>query len=155
MADQRKLQAIFLSRRALFVARIQERFRERAIEWFCAAAMAAWGLGLLHPSLSFTSYAYVAFRGIGETNSGFIGSVIGIGWLIGLIINGAKQRVTSTIRMVCAALGAIAFGILAVGIFYGFLRSGIYSTGVASYAIYSFMSLYSLYWTAVDKRDNG
>ncbi len=139
----------------MITGRIKERFRERASEWFCAANMAVWGGTLTHPSETFTSPPFQAFRPLGEDITGVLVGGLGLAWLVGLIVNGARQRITSSIRMVCAFVGAMVYGLLAIAFAYSFLLNGILSTGIGTYGLISVLALYSLYWITIDKRDNG
>lgn len=136
--------------------KIRERFHERASEWFCAASMATWGATLLHPSDTFASPSYEAFaRTLGEDGTGLVVGTMGVAWLIGLIINGARQKATSTIRAVCAFFGALVYGLLGLGFVSSYLINGVLSTGIGTYFGLSILALYSLYWIAIDKRTNG
>jgi hypothetical protein len=137
------------------VLRLKERFRERASEWFCAANLTQFGLSLLHPSETFNSPTFAAFHDIGENNMGLLMFVVGFAWFLGLIINGARQRATSTIRLICGVIGTITYGLLALGVLGGFVLTGIWSTGFGNYLLVSLLGLYSLYWIAVDKKVNG
>lgn len=139
----------------MIVGRIRERFRDRLSEWFCAANMAWAGTALLHPSDTFTSPAYQAFRRFGEDATGWVIGSLGLLWLIGLIVNGSRQRGTSTIRLVCALVGALGYGTMGIGFGYGAWQSGIMNIAGGTYMLMSALALYSLYWIAVDKRTNG
>lgn len=139
----------------MIIGRIKKRFQERASEWFCAAVTLSFGATLLHPSDTFTSPSYRAFEWPGEFWTGVIVSTVGFAWLIGLIINGAKQRITSTIRLVCAFIGALVFGMLGVGFASAYFLTGVLSTGIGHYFLDSLLVLYALYHIAADKRENG
>lgn len=137
------------------IVRLRERFHQRASEWFCAANMAVWGAILLHPSETFSSPAYEAFRRIGERGTGFLVGGLGLAWLLGLIINGARQRVTSSIRLTCALVGALVYSMLGVGFVCSYFVNGVLSTGTGTYFLISALAFYSLYWITIDKRING
>lgn len=139
----------------MIIGRIRERFRDRLSEWFCAANMTWVGTALLHPSDTFGAPAYRSFRWIGEGGAGWAIGILGLFWLIGLIINGSRQKATSTIRMVCATVGAIAYGLLGIGFGISALQSTVMNIACGSYMLMSALALYALYWIAVDKRTNG
>lgn len=135
--------------------RIRERARERLSEWFCACNMTQFGATLYHPSSTFNSPAYEAFAWFGEEMTGLVIGSLGVAWIIGLIVNGARQQVTSTIRMFCAFIGALVYGMLGIGFLWSYAINGVLSTGIGNYFLISVLVLYSLYWIAVDKRTNG
>jgi hypothetical protein len=136
--------------------RIKRRFRGRASEWFCAANMTQWGVTLLHPSPTFKAPAYEKFAQLtDETTTGLVIGGLGLAWLIALIINGARQRMTSSLRMLCAFLGAVIYIILALVFFSSYLINGLLPTLVGTNILIALLALYALYWIAVDKRTNG
>ena len=139
----------------MITGRIVERFRERAPEWYCAANMAQFGATLLHPSETFVAPGFEAFRPFGEVLIGWVIGLLGVAWLVGLIINGARQRITSTIRMFCGFVGAMVYGMLALGFTHSFFANGILPTAIGNNFLISILALYSLYWIAIDKRRNG
>lgn len=132
--------------------RIGHRFRGRASEWFCAANMAAWGATLLHESQTFTSPAFAAFQWIGEDRTGMAVGGIGCLWLVGLIVNGSMERTTSLIRSICAALGSLTYGFLAIGFYISYLLTGVLSTGISNYALISALGAYALFWIRRDRK---
>jgi hypothetical protein len=139
----------------MIAGRIVERFRERVSEWFCAAYLFVWGATLLHPSETFSAPGYAFFRQFGENDVGWTLSAIGLLWLLGLIVNGSRQRATSTIRLFCGAIGSVTFGLFGIGFVGSYFMTGILSAGLGLNFLLSFLALYSLYWIAVDKRTNG
>ncbi len=137
------------------VLRLIRRFRGRASEWFCAANMFAWGATLLHPSATFTSPAFQAFDRLGEDKTGALVGGCGLVWIVGLIVNGTVESVTTPIRAICAFAGAMVYGFLALGFVFSFQLNGILSTGISNYGLISLLALYSLYWIMRDKRSGG
>ncbi len=137
--------------------RLRQRFRHRASEWFCAANTLWWGLSLVHPDDTFaSSIAYTAFRNtLNESALGAALTVLGAAWIAGLIVNGKMQRVTSTTRAICALVGAVSFGMLAFGFIASIVVSGTMNTASGNYTLVSILAFYSLYWIAIDKRNNG
>lgn len=137
------------------VLRLRERFRQRVREWFCAANLTQFGLPLLHPSPTFDSYAFAAFRPLGEDATGIFFLSVGLAWMLGLIANGSRQNTTSTIRLVCGLIGTVTYGLLGLGLLGSYGITGIWSTGFGNYMLVSLLGLYSLYWIAVEKKVNG
>lgn len=156
---QNTVDAYFTERTSdkMYFLRIIERFRQRASEWFCAANLAWWGLSMLHPSDTFGSTAaYAAFENtISERNMAMSLLALGLLWLVGLIINGAKQRVTSTIRIICSFAGGIIYMVMSLGFLSSYFITGVLGAGVGTYLLISALAFYSLYWVVIDKRQNG
>lgn len=48
----------------MILIRLKHRFRERALEWFCAAQMLSWGASLLMPYDPYLASPYGFFEGI-------------------------------------------------------------------------------------------
>lgn len=141
----------------MFFVRIKERFRQRASEWYCAANLAWWGFSMLHPSDTFGSTAaYTAFeRTITEENMAAALTLLGMLWLVGLIVNGARQRITSTIRIACSFCGGIVYLVMSLGFLSSYIITGVLVAGIGTYALTSALAFYSLYWVVIDKRQNG
>jgi len=160
----------------LIILRIKERARHRISEWFAAANMLGFGMSLLAPGDTFSSASYQAFRQMlpyepfgltPEQQWGFLIATTGFLWLIGLIINGSRQRATMHIRASCGLVGGVVYGTLSLGFFLpygaflwslGFLDAirfilGIYeppnavylSTGVWNYFCISMLCFYSIH----------
>lgn len=143
--------------RLMVFVRIKSRFRHRAAEWFCAANMMFWGLSMVHPSNVFdTGVAYRAFeRTITENLMGTVLAIAGLLWLVGLVINGAREKVTSVIRGVCALFGGIVYFVMALGFLSSYFITGVLTGGVSTHFLTSALAFYSLYWIAKDKRTSG
>lgn len=114
--------------------------------------MFAWGATLLHPSETFTSPAFQAFTVIGEDRTGWLVGGLGALWVLGLIVNGSLENVTSPIRAICAFAGAMVYGFLALGFLFSFRLNGVLSTGISTYGLISILALYSLYWIMRDRK---
>lgn len=142
--------------RMLFV-RIKERFRQRASEWYCAANLAWLGIAMLHPTSIFAaSPGYNSFQSIiTEETMAVLLTALGGAWLVGLIINGARQRVTSTIRIACSLAGGVIYLTMALGFLSSYLQTGVLTAGVGTYFLTSALAFYSLYWVTIDKKLNG
>ncbi|TPM41528.1 hypothetical protein [Mesorhizobium sp. B2-3-4] len=139
----------------MITGRIVERFRERVSEWFCAGYLFIWGASLLHPSAAFSAPGYAFFRKFGENDVGWTLAGIGLLWLLGLIVNGSRQKATSTIRLCCGVVGSVTFGLFGMGFVGSYYITGILSAGLGLNFLLSLLALYCLYWIAVDKRTNG
>jgi hypothetical protein len=144
-------------RENLVFVRITERFRQRMSEWFCAANLLGFGMSLLHPSAAFNGNpAYAAFqRNISEEHMAVCLAGLGLLWLVGLIINGSRQKVTSTIRAACAMTGGVVYMVMSLGFLSSYVITGVLGAGVSTYALISALAFYSLYWIIIDKRANG
>ncbi len=134
--------------------RIKNRFRHRASEWFCALNLLLWGVVMLHPSSSFaSSQAYAAFeRTVTEEHMASALTALGLLWLAGLIVNGAREKATSLIRATCAAAGGVIYFTMALGFLSSYFITGVLTAGITTYVLISALSFYSLYWIAKDKR---
>ncbi|WAJ27129.1 hypothetical protein [Antarcticirhabdus aurantiaca] len=137
------------------IREVRRRFHERSAEWYSATVLFGFGAVLMHPSPTFTSPSWDGFAQLGEEGTGLMIGGIGFVWLIALFINGARQMVTSTLRMICAFLGALASGILCIGFLGAYFLSGILTTGAWTYFMLSVYSLYALFHATKDKRRNG
>lgn len=129
--------------------RIQHRFGPRMMEWFMAGHMMSFGLVLLLPSKLFDQPAYFAFRDLffGEDLLGWVMFFVGALRIIGLIINGARAKVTPQIRQVSAGFGCIIW----VGITYGFASSDVVSTWLAIYPLFAVSELVNMHRAAHDE----
>ncbi|MCE7028488.1 hypothetical protein [Jiella avicenniae] len=156
--------------------RIKKRARQRISEWFAAFNITGFGLSLLAPGDTFASPSFQAFneafpeRFFGmspEEQWGIIITLTGTLWIVGLIINGARQRATMHIRATCSLIGAAVYGTLALGFFlpyavflsnlgildalrtiFGFINppNAVYlSTGVWNYFSISILCLYTIH----------
>ena len=104
----------------MIILRIKERARHRISEWFAAANMLGFGMSLLAPGDTFSSASYQAFRQMlpyepfgltPEQQWGFLIATTGFLWLIGLIINGSRQRATMHIRASCGLVGGVVYAL--------------------------------------------
>lgn len=127
--------------------RIQHRFGPRMTEWLVAVQTALWGAVLLLPVETFTGPAWEFFRGI--MTEGQLGTAMlffGLLRLGGLIVNGARKRVTPWIRVISAGFGFMAW----VGISYSFAQSGVISTWIAIYPVIACVELLNIWRAAHD-----
>lgn len=129
--------------------RVKHRFGPRMMEWFMAGHLILFGWVLLLPSRTFDQPAFMAFRELVPSES-FLGWLMfGMGCLriIGLIINGARKKVTPQIRQFSAAAGCMIWS----GITYGFFCSDVISTWVAIYPLFSIGELVNIHRAAHDE----
>jgi hypothetical protein len=132
--------------------RIQHRFGPRMTEWFMAGHMVLFGYVLLLPAQTFNQPAFAAFRalpGFGYSSEDAMGCgmlLIGALRIAGLIVNGAREKVTPQIRQISAGIG---FAIWA-GISYGFFSSDVISTWFAIYPLFAVCELVNIHRAAHD-----
>lgn len=128
--------------------RIQHRFGPRLPEWMLATITMLWGAVILLPEPTFDQPTWAGFRAIFGTENG-LGTVmvlLGLSRLGGLVVNGARKRVTPWIRVVSAALGFLLF----VGITTGYALSGVVSTWLAIYPVFAAVEIINIYRAAHD-----
>ena len=119
-----------------------------------AAHMFMFGVVLLLPAQTFNQPPFSAFRfvpSIGdrspEEGMGWAMLLIGFIRVVGLIINGARKRVTPQIRQISAGLGCMIWS----GIAYGFFSSDVVSTWVAIYPLFAVSETVNIYRAAHDE----
>jgi hypothetical protein len=129
--------------------RVKHRFGPRMMEWFMAGHMILFGYVLLLPSDTFNQPSFMAFRtwGLSESVIGWVMFFIGCLRIVGLIINGARKKVTPQIRQFSAAAGCIIWS----GITYGFFSSDVVSTWLAIYPLFSIGELVNIHRAAHDE----
>lgn len=129
--------------------RIQHRFGPRMMEWFMAFHMIGFGWVLLLPTQTFNLPQFQTFRDIfpSEPFLGWLMALIGCLRIIGLVINGAKEKVTPQIRQFSAGVGCIIW----TGITYGFASSDVVSTWIAIYPLFAVGELVNINRAARDQ----
>jgi hypothetical protein len=136
--------------------RIQHRFGPRMPEWFMAGHMILFGYVLLLPTDTFNQPAFNAFRVlptermVGMTPEDIMGWAmlfIGCARIFGLIVNGARKRVTPQIRQISASIGCMIWA----GIAYGFFSSDVVSTWLAIYPLFVVGEAVNIYRAAHDQ----
>ncbi|MDH1270116.1 hypothetical protein N5C81_21095 [Rhizobium pusense] len=129
--------------------RIQHRFGPRMTEWFMAMHMIGFGWVLLLPTQTFNLPQFHTFRELfpSEQFLGWLMAIVGCLRIIGLVINGAKERVTPQIRQFSAGVGCIIW----TGITYGFASSDVVSTWIAIYPLFAFGELVNINRAARDQ----
>lgn len=129
--------------------RIQHRFGPRMMEWFMAAHMMLFGTILLLPAQTFNQPAWIVFRDIfhSEDVLGWIMFWVGVLRIVGLIINGARKKVTPQIRQFSAGVGCMIWS----GISFGFYSSGVVSTWLAIYPLFAIGELVNIHRAAHDE----
>lgn len=127
--------------------RIQQHYRERLTEWQNALIMTGWGALIAVPFPTFaTSASYGAFTGIDETTLGLVVFALGILRLTGLVVNGARQRVTPWMRLAGAGAGFFLF----FGLSIGFTFAGNYNTGSWVYGILAVIEAVNVFAASKD-----
>lgn len=132
-----------------FSLRIQHKFRQRRTEWVAGVQCLLWGVVLLLPMETFASPAFRVFNQImPEIWWGAALMLIGSVRLGGLIVNGARRRVTPWLRLISALLG---FGVF-TAISLCFASSGLISTWIAAWPVAMVVELMNIHDTARDAR---
>lgn len=128
--------------------RVAHRFGPRLTEWVLAAITVLWGVVLLLPEQTFDQPTWSGFRAIfgNELLLGTVMVFLGLLRLGGLVVNGARRKVTPWIRVVSAGLGFLLF----VGITTGYALSGVVSTWLAVYPVFALVELVNIYRAAHD-----
>lgn len=127
--------------------RLQSRFRERALEWFCAVHTAGWGVILLLPFDTFSSPSYEILKRFGPEWCWGLGlTLLGLAWLGGLLVNGARPKPTSRIRVVCATAGFIIYLLIGTG----FAASHTTPPQGLTFFLIAAASIYSVFRATID-----
>lgn len=129
--------------------RIRHRFGPRMMEWFMAGHMMLFGCILLLPTQTFNQPAFMAFTRLvpSEDFLGLVMLMIGCLRIIGLVINGARQKVTPQIRQFSAGVGCMIW----TGICYGFASSDVVSTWLAIYPLFAVGELVNIHRASRDQ----
>jgi len=128
--------------------RIQHRFGARMTEWILALITFLWGAVLLLPSVTFEQPAWAGFRIIfgNEELLGTLMVILGIMRIVGLVVNGARKKITPWIRVASASVGFMIF----VGITAGYSLSGVVSTWLAIYPVFALVEILNMYRASRD-----
>lgn len=137
------------------VLRVQHKFRQRNIEWMASIEMALLGFILLHPEDTFSSsrvYDSMA-AWMPELLWGWFLLFVGVGGLVGLVINGSMESVTPWIRVCRAIVGCIVFSMIAVSMLVAWLILGHPPPiGIAMFAPACGFELAAIYYAMKDAR---
>ena len=128
--------------------RIQHRFGPRMTEWMLATIAAGWGAIMLLPARTFDMPAYRGFRVIfgSEEGLGWVMLVVGIVCIAGLVINGARKRVTPWIRVTSAGVRWLIW----IGIIAAHTISGVVGVWAVMYPVFAAIELVNIYRAARD-----
>jgi hypothetical protein len=126
------------------------KFRLRKTEWIAAAQCFLWGFILLLPTDTFMlGDAYAPLRAVvSEEVLGVIMVFAGALRLAGLLINGARRRVTPWMRLGGALVGFLVFLLISLG----FAASGVIGTWIAAWPVVVVVEAMNLYDTTRDAR---
>ena len=133
---------------------VRVQMNDRALEWFSACVMLAWGAVLAFPGDTLSGASFMAFRQLHMTEYlwAWLFGAIGAARLAALYVNGRWPR-TPHIRMVGALFGALSWAQVAWLIAEGtFFQTGVASTGMAVYGLLAAADLFSVYRAAFDAR---
>jgi hypothetical protein len=126
---------------------VRRRFAPRMTEWIWAVNMLGLGIGLLLPYKTFSQPMWKIIGLIMSENTlGSLLIVLGVLRLGGLIVNGARKRVTPWIRMISAGLGFFIWLFLSIA----FSLSGVYGPGIFTYAVYCIVEAFNIWRAAKD-----
>ena len=126
------------------------KFRLRRSEWIAGAVCFICGFALLMPTDIFANgntYAFIRSI-VSEEVAGTIMLFAGALRLAGLIINGARRRVTPWMRLLGALLGAGIFTALTLG----FAASGVLGLWLGTWPVYAVVEYFNIYDTTRDAR---
>lgn len=114
-----------------------------------AGHMLMFGWVLLLPAETFNQPAFWSFRSLvpSEDFLGWTMLIIGCLRFIGLVVNGAREKVTPQIRQFSAAIGCVIW----TGISYGFASSDVVSTWLAIYPFFALGELVNIHRAARDQ----
>lgn len=128
--------------------RVQHRFGPRLTEWMLATIAAGWGAVMLLPARTFDLPSYRGFRMIfgSEEGLGLIMLFVGLVCIGGLIVNGARKRVTPWIRVSTAAVRWMVW----VGLIAAHAISGIVGVWMVMYPVFAATELVNIYRAARD-----
>jgi hypothetical protein len=132
------------------LVRFGHKVRLRRMEWLCGAVCFIAGFILLAPGAIFDNgpaYAFIRTL-ISEEVLGVITIFAGALRLAGLIINGARRRVTPWMRLFGAVLGAGIFTALSLG----FLASGVIGLWMIGVPVYATVEYLNIWDTTRDAR---
>lgn len=133
----------------VFHLRIAHAFRQRRTEWVAAIQCALWGVVLLAPANTFDGAAFSVFRSIlAEELWGALLLLAGAVRLVGLIINGARKKITPWMRLGGAFVGWGIFTMISLC----FASSGVISTWIAAWPVLAVVELMNISDTARDAR---
>lgn len=126
---------------------------ERAIEWFSALVMLAWGITLAAPGETLAGPAFEAFHRFGVTEMfwAYAFTLGGVVRLAALYINGRRPR-SPHVRMGCSLFSAITWGQVAFLLLEPAMRTGVMATGPAVYGLIAVFDVISIYRAAYDAR---
>lgn len=127
---------------------VKHRFEPRMTEWIWAILMCLWGIGLLlAPAEAFQLPAYHVFQMLMDKNEwGSFLAVLGGLRIVGLIVNGARKRVTPWIRMISAGIGFFVW--LFITISFGIAT--VFGPVIFVYAVFCGVEAFNIYRAAKD-----
>lgn len=126
---------------------------DRAIEWYSALVMLAWGVTLAQPGDMLSAPAFVAFHRFGATEA-FWALMFGGAGAARIIILGVNGRwpLHPYPRMALSFFGAVSWAQISYLLYEGSLTTGVLTTGPLTYALLSLFDVLSIYRAAFDAR---
>ncbi len=140
----------------MILIHIRKKARQRAAEWFCAVNLVLFGLTLLSPGSTFSLKPYASFKAVfGETATGGLTLTVGLLWSAGLVVNGVRQQLTSTVRASCCFAGVIVYALITLAYAFGSIRVEVLVPDLAGNAAITVLALFCLYWIGEEKGCRG
>ena len=136
----------------MILVHIRKKARQRAAEWFCALNLVLFGLTLLSPGSTFDLKPHAAFQAVfGEAATGGLTLFVGLVWSAGLVVNGVRQQLTSSVRATCCFAGVIAYALITIAYAFGSVQVDILVPNVGGNAAITVLALFCLYWIGEEK----
>jgi hypothetical protein len=128
---------------------------DRAIEWYSALVMLAWGLTLAQPSDLLSSPQFVAFHRFGITEAAWAFIFTAAGTLrLGVLAYNGRWPKHPYPRMALSFFGAVSWAQIGWLLFEGSYATGILTTGPLTYGLLALFDVLSIYRAAFDARYN-
>jgi hypothetical protein len=125
------------------------KFRLRRTEWIAAAQCFIWGFVLLLPLDTFAGPTFSILASWASENVfGIIMLIAGALRLTGLIINGARQRVTPWMRLGGALIGCFIFSAISLG----YAATGSVGVWLAAWPVVAVVEFFNIWDTTRDAR---
>ena len=70
---------------------------------------------------------------------------------MGLVVNGVRQQLTSTVRATCCFAGVIVYALITLAYVFGSVRAGILVPNAGGNAAIMVLALFCLYWIGEEK----
>lgn len=128
--------------------RLRAEFTPRLSEWMLGITMLLWGTAAIFEYGLFAQPEYIGFRLIfGDSLLlGLVMTALGIARLVGLLINGVRERVTPWVRVSSAGVGFLIW----IGMICAYAMSPLPGVWVAIYPVFASVEVVNVYRGARD-----